>query len=121
MYNCVPLLCSSLRRLNFLSQRRRYSVQFTVSFVLRLSLGSAAIFSHPLLLSGVYSVLFGLAIWVLPRKFNVPAVKMFFFPAIITLFVFATLNIAFNLVLEMSAILVLSSVNDNRRLIDATV
>ncbi|KAF5376372.1 hypothetical protein D9757_008632 [Collybiopsis confluens] len=70
---------------------------------------------------GAYTVLFGLATWVLPRKFNVPAVKIFFFPAIIALFLFATLSIAFNLMVEMNNILALSGVDKRPRLITAAV
>ncbi|KAF5376346.1 hypothetical protein D9757_008641 [Collybiopsis confluens] len=55
---------------------------------------------------GAYAVLFGFAVWVLPRKFNVLAVKMFFFPAIIALFFSATLNVAFGLMAEMKFVLV---------------
>ncbi|KIK64182.1 hypothetical protein GYMLUDRAFT_259189 [Collybiopsis luxurians FD-317 M1] len=56
-------------------------------------------------LYGVYAVMFGLAIWILPRKFNVPSVKKIFFPIIIALFILATINTAYDLVGEGYAIL----------------
>ncbi|KAF5376337.1 hypothetical protein D9757_008660 [Collybiopsis confluens] len=70
---------------------------------------------------GAYAVIFGFAIWILPRKFNVPAVKMFFFPAIIALFFFATLNIVLNLVIEMDSILDLGEVKEKPNLIIVAV
>ncbi|KIK64184.1 hypothetical protein GYMLUDRAFT_40471 [Collybiopsis luxurians FD-317 M1] len=57
------------------------------------------------ILYGAYVVLFGLAMWTLPRKFNVSSVKKFFFPAIIALFLLATINVAYDLVGEGYAIL----------------
>ncbi|KAF5376349.1 hypothetical protein D9757_008642 [Collybiopsis confluens] len=72
-------------------------------------------------LSGAYAVIFGFALWVLPRKFNVPAVKIFFFPAIIALFFSATLSIAFDLLIAINDIMALNAVNENSRLIVAAV
>ncbi|KAF5376386.1 hypothetical protein D9757_008656 [Collybiopsis confluens] len=70
---------------------------------------------------GAYAVLFGLAIWVLPRKFDVAAVKMFFFPSIIALFFFASLNIAFDLIAEMHYLLAPSLlVNEKPWMVAAT-
>ncbi|KIK64117.1 hypothetical protein GYMLUDRAFT_241324 [Collybiopsis luxurians FD-317 M1] len=56
-------------------------------------------------LYGAYVVIFGLAIWIMPQKFDVPSVKKFLFPIIIALFVLTTINIAYDLVLEVYAIL----------------
>ncbi|KAF5376347.1 hypothetical protein D9757_008640 [Collybiopsis confluens] len=56
-------------------------------------------------LYGVYLVMFGFAMWILPRKFNIPSVKKFFFPVIIALFVLTTVNTVYDLVGEAYAIL----------------
>ncbi|KAE9392807.1 hypothetical protein BT96DRAFT_260490 [Gymnopus androsaceus JB14] len=53
---------------------------------------------------GAYVILFGLAVWLLPRKFYIPSVKKFIFPSIIALFALATLNIVYDLVGEAYAI-----------------
>ncbi|KIK64225.1 hypothetical protein GYMLUDRAFT_241410 [Collybiopsis luxurians FD-317 M1] len=53
------------------------------------------------ILYGIYIVLFGLAVWILPRKFDTPSVKRFFFPAIVILFFFATISLAFDLMAEV--------------------
>ncbi|KIK54457.1 hypothetical protein GYMLUDRAFT_249599 [Collybiopsis luxurians FD-317 M1] len=60
-------------------------------------------------LYGIYVVIFGLAIWTMPQKFNVPSVKKFLFPIIIALFVITTIDIAYDLVLEAYAILYTTS------------
>ncbi|KIK54738.1 hypothetical protein GYMLUDRAFT_249256 [Collybiopsis luxurians FD-317 M1] len=57
------------------------------------------------ILYGAYAVLFGLAMWILPRKFDIPSVKKFIFPVVIAMFVLATINIAYDLVGEGYAIL----------------
>ncbi|KIK54739.1 hypothetical protein GYMLUDRAFT_893540 [Collybiopsis luxurians FD-317 M1] len=57
------------------------------------------------ILYGAYVVLFGLAIQILPRQFDTPSAKNFFFPVIIALFVLATINITYDLVGEGYAIL----------------
>ncbi|KAE9402510.1 hypothetical protein BT96DRAFT_548295 [Gymnopus androsaceus JB14] len=54
---------------------------------------------------GAYTVLFGIAVWILPRKFHIPSIKKFIFPAIIALFVLATINVAYDLVGEAYAII----------------
>jgi len=54
---------------------------------------------------GAYTVLFGIAVWILPRKFHIPSIKNFIFPAIIALFVLATINVAYDLVGEAYAII----------------
>ncbi|KAE9402527.1 hypothetical protein BT96DRAFT_1017622 [Gymnopus androsaceus JB14] len=56
-------------------------------------------------INGAYTVLFGLAMWILPRKFHIPSIKKFIFPAIIVLFVLVTMNIAYDLVGEAYAIM----------------
>lgn len=54
-------------------------------------------FSFP---KGAYVVVFGIAMWILPRKFGIPSVKRFIFPAAILLFALATINIAYDLTVE---------------------
>ncbi|KAE9406949.1 hypothetical protein BT96DRAFT_1048258 [Gymnopus androsaceus JB14] len=62
------------------------------------------------ILYGAYTVLFGLVVWILSRKFDIPAVKKFIFPAIIVMYALTTLNIAYDLVGEAYAIMYTISV-----------
>ncbi|KAF9078757.1 hypothetical protein BDP27DRAFT_1310138 [Rhodocollybia butyracea] len=57
------------------------------------------------MLYGVYAVLFGLAIWILPKKFHISSIKKFIFPATIASFILATINLSYDLVGEAYAIL----------------
>jgi len=57
------------------------------------------------MLYGIYTVLFGLTMWILPRKFHISPVKRFIFPTIIARFLLATLNIFYDLVGEVYAVL----------------
>ncbi|KAE9407746.1 hypothetical protein BT96DRAFT_971130 [Gymnopus androsaceus JB14] len=52
------------------------------------------------ILYGAYVVVFGIAMWILPRKIGIPSVKRFIFPAAILLFALATINIAYDLTVE---------------------
>ncbi|KAF9075353.1 hypothetical protein BDP27DRAFT_1461713 [Rhodocollybia butyracea] len=64
------------------------------------------------MLYGTYAVLFGLAIWILPRKFHISSIKKFIFPATIVSFILATINIFYDLVGEAYAILYMIPSNE---------
>lgn len=69
------------------------------------------------LCKGAFSVLFGLAVWVLPQKFHIHSVRNLIFPAIIALFTLATINIAYCLVGEAYAILFSIPVDEQKWMI----
>ncbi|KAF5383995.1 hypothetical protein D9757_006972 [Collybiopsis confluens] len=64
------------------------------------------------LLYGAYIMIFGIAMWIIPRKFHVPFVRTILYPILVALFVLSTINVVYDMAVEEYAILDAGPVNN---------